>query len=48
MPLEVTEKLAGNDGSWILFGIFCVSVTDRSSGNLDLVFRRDNRLSIKI
>lgn len=42
---ELGEK---NDGSWILFSIFWVSDTDRSSGNVNLVLRRDNRLEIKI
>lgn len=53
MPLEDIEKISlWRSGeklwTWILFGIFCVSDTDRSSGNLNLALKRDNRLTIKI
>lgn len=42
---DLMEK---NDDSWILLGIFCVSDTDKLSGNLRLVLRRDNGLVITI
>lgn len=35
-------------GLWILFGIFCVADSDRVSGNLNLVLRRDSGYNIVI
>lgn len=43
-----SDDLRKSNACWIFFDIFCVSDTDRSSGNLDLVFRRDKRLATKM
>ena len=40
---DLGDKMAG---SWVLFDIFYVSDTDRSSGNLNLVLRRNHDLRV--
>lgn len=43
----IRSDLGGKmDGYWILLGICCVSDTDRLSGHLNLVLRRDHQLVI--